>query len=98
MATPDSSPQKMNQQLTEGVTFKSIIIATLLIPLNCYWVIEMEVIRYLSRGLPKKEIARIMSLSVSTVNNHTANLMRKLEIHDRVELVRFAIREGLADP
>ena len=46
MATPDSFPPKMNQQLTEGVTFKSIIIATLLIPLNCYWVIEMEVIRY----------------------------------------------------
>ena len=46
MATPDSALPKMNQQLTEGVTFKSIIIATLLIPLNCYWVIEMEVIRY----------------------------------------------------
>ena len=46
MTTGQDYPrQKMHRQLTQGVTFKSIIIAALLIPINCYWVIEMEVIR-----------------------------------------------------
>lgn len=58
---------------------------------------ELEVLTHLARGLSKKEIADIMSLSVGTVNNHAANLMAKLGIHDRVELARFAIREGLAE-
>lgn len=58
---------------------------------------ELEVLRYLSSGRSKKEIADTMTLSVGTVNNHAANLMRKLDIHDRVELTRFAIREGLID-
>lgn len=58
---------------------------------------ELEVLRYLARGLSKKEIANIMHLSVKTVDNHSASLMSKLDIHDRVELARFAIREGLAE-
>jgi len=59
---------------------------------------ELEVLRYLARGLPKKEIAVTMHVSVKTVSRHTENLMEKLDIHDRVELARFAIREGLAEP
>lgn len=58
---------------------------------------ELEVLRYIARGLPKKEIATTMHVSVKTVSRHTENLMEKLEIHDRVELARFAIREGLAE-
>jgi DNA-binding NarL/FixJ family response regulator len=58
---------------------------------------EIEVLRYLARGLSKKEIARTINLSVKTVDTHSANLMSKLDIHDRVELARFAIREGLAE-
>ncbi len=58
---------------------------------------EMEVLRYLARGLSKKEIARLMHLSVNTINRHTTSLMNRLDIHDRVELARFAIREGLAE-
>lgn len=58
---------------------------------------EMEVLRYLARGMPKQRIARTMHLSVNTVNRHAYTLMRKLDIHDRVELTRFAIREGLAE-
>lgn len=56
---------------------------------------ELEVLRHLASGLSKKEIAETMNLSVGTVNNHAANLMKKLDIHDRVELTRFAIREGM---
>ena len=38
-----------------------------------------------------------MHLSVKTVENHSASIMARLDIHDRVELTRFAIREGLID-
>lgn len=56
---------------------------------------ELEVLRYLATGLSKKEIADKLDLSIGTINNHAANLMRKLDIHDRVKLTHFAIREGL---
>lgn len=58
---------------------------------------ELEVLRHLARGLPKKEVAQLMHVSVKTVSRHTENLMEKLDIHDRVELARYAIREGLAE-
>ncbi len=57
---------------------------------------EIEVLRHLSQGHSKKDIAIMMNLSVKTVDRHAANLMSKLDIHDRVELARFAIREGYA--
>ena len=58
---------------------------------------ETEVLRYLAKGLSKKEIAQTMHVSVKTVEGHAERLMAKLDIHNRVELARFAIREGLAD-
>jgi len=58
---------------------------------------ELEVLRYVARGLSKKEIAQVMHLSAKTVDNHSTSLMSKLDIHDRVDLARFAIREGLAE-
>lgn len=57
---------------------------------------EMEVLRYLACGLSKREIAAEIHVSEKTVEAHTFNLMNKLDIHDRVELARFAIREGIA--
>ena len=58
---------------------------------------ETEVLRYLAKGLAKKKIATTMHVSVKTVEGHAEKLMKKLDIHDRVELTRFAIRERLAD-
>ncbi len=58
---------------------------------------EMQVLRYLARGMSKKQVAQTMHISANTVNRHTTSLMDKLDIHDRVELARFAIREGLAE-
>lgn len=58
---------------------------------------ELEVLRYIARGMSKKDIAAVMHLSVKTVDNHSTSLMAKLNIHDRVELARYAIREGLAE-
>lgn len=59
---------------------------------------EREVLKYIAQGLAKKEAARLMHVSVKTVERHTSNLMNKLDIHDRVELARFAIRERLVEP
>jgi two-component system response regulator NreC len=59
---------------------------------------EREILRYIAQSLSKKEIASKLNLSVKTVETHSSNLMHKLGIHDRVELARFAIREGLAEP
>jgi DNA-binding NarL/FixJ family response regulator len=56
---------------------------------------ESEVLIYLARGLAKKEIGGLMHISTKTVDHHTVQIMNKLEIHDRVELARFAIREGM---
>jgi len=56
---------------------------------------ELEVLRHLARGLTRKEIARQMCLSPDTVHAHTSNLMRKLQVHNRVDLATFAVREGL---
>ncbi len=58
---------------------------------------ELEVLQYIARGYGKREIGSIMKLSTKTIENHTTSLMGKLNIHDRVELARFAIREGLAE-
>ena len=57
---------------------------------------EREILRYIAIGMSKKEIAALVDLSVRTVDAHVRNIMGKLDLHDRVELARFAIREGLA--
>ena len=59
---------------------------------------ELETLRYIAKGLSKKEIAPLMHISVKTVDKHVTQLMSKLGIHDRVALARYAIREGLVDP
>jgi len=56
---------------------------------------EMEILRHVAQGRSQKAIAEATHLSSKTVHCHCINLMRKLDIHDRVELARFAIREGL---
>ena len=56
---------------------------------------EKQVLSYLARGMSKKEIARLDGTSVKTVDHHCQHVMEKLDLHDRVELTRFAIREGL---
>ncbi|MEC8321098.1 MAG: response regulator transcription factor [Planctomycetota bacterium] len=58
---------------------------------------EMETLRYVAKGLSKKEIAPMMHISVKTVDKHVTQLMSKLDIHDRVGLARFAIREGIVE-
>ncbi len=59
---------------------------------------QIEVLKHLARGESVKEIARQMHLSQKSVDSHKYRIMNKLGIHDRVELARFAIREGLSNP
>jgi len=56
---------------------------------------QIQVLRHLVRGESVKEVARAMRLSERAVESHKYRIMQKLEIHDRVELTRYAIREGL---
>jgi DNA-binding NarL/FixJ family response regulator len=56
---------------------------------------EREVLRYLAGGQTKREIAESMHLSPKTIDNHATAIMSKLNIHNRVGLARFAIREGI---
>ena len=51
----------------------------------------------IGRGLTRTEIAEALCRSPKTVDGHREKIMEKLDIHDRGELVRFAIREGLVE-
>lgn len=59
---------------------------------------EHELLRVLAKGLSLKEAAAVLGISYKTADKQKASLMAKLDIHDRVELARFAIREGLVEP
>ena len=59
---------------------------------------EQEVLRMIGRGMTRTDIAQALSRSPKTVDGHRESIMEKLDIHDRGELVRFAIREGMAEP
>jgi DNA-binding NarL/FixJ family response regulator len=58
---------------------------------------EQQVLRLVAQGRTNKEIAELLVLSVKTVMGHRANLMEKLGIHNRTELVKYAIRHGLIE-
>jgi DNA-binding NarL/FixJ family response regulator len=59
---------------------------------------ETEVLRLVAKGLSYKDIAARLVLSHRTVQNHVQNTLGKLHLHNRVELVRYAIATGLEDP
>lgn len=58
---------------------------------------EQEIMRMLAEGASKSMIAERLCISIKTVENHRANIMRKLNIHSAMELVRYAARLGLID-
>ncbi|NEA39218.1 response regulator transcription factor [Streptomyces sp. SID11385] len=59
---------------------------------------ETEVLRLVAKGLSYKQIAERLVISHRTVQNHVQNTLGKLQLHNRVELVRYAIEQGLDDP
>jgi two-component system response regulator NreC len=56
---------------------------------------EQEVLTYLAEGASNEEIAASLVISPKTVARHRENIMRKLNLHSRSELVRYAIRKGI---
>jgi len=59
---------------------------------------EREVLTYLAEGTSNEEIAVSLVISPKTVERHRENIMRKLNLHSRAELVRYAIRRGIIKP
>lgn len=56
---------------------------------------EREVLTLIAQGLTNREIAEALVISVKTVDRHRENIMHKLNLHSRVELVKYAIAKGL---
>ena len=56
---------------------------------------EQEVLVQIAEGLTNAEIAQKLHISVKTVDRHRENMMQKLNMHSRIDLVKFAIRKGL---
>jgi DNA-binding NarL/FixJ family response regulator len=59
---------------------------------------EQEIVKLIAEAHTNREIAEILHLSEKTVESHRANVLQKLGMRDRVELVRYAIRHGLVEP
>ena len=58
---------------------------------------EREVLQLIAEGYTNKEIAEILNLSVKTIQSHRTNLMNKLDLHDRGELIKYAIQKKIID-
>jgi DNA-binding NarL/FixJ family response regulator len=58
---------------------------------------ELEVVKLIAEAHTNKQIAEILGLSEKTVESHRSNILNKLGMSDRVELVRYAVRRGLIE-
>ncbi len=58
---------------------------------------EKQILRLIANGMSRTEIAERLCRSPMTIDNHRKSILKKLGIHDRVELVRYAIAEGLGE-
>jgi DNA-binding NarL/FixJ family response regulator len=56
---------------------------------------EREVFKLLAEGRSTHEIAKMLVITPKTVEGHKTNLMAKLGVHNRVELVKYALRKGI---
>jgi len=56
---------------------------------------EREVLTYIAEGFTNREIAEALVISIKTVDRHRENIMHKLKLHNRVDLVKYAIEKGL---
>jgi DNA-binding NarL/FixJ family response regulator len=58
---------------------------------------ETEVLRLVAKGLTARQIGERLTVSHRTVESHVQNTLRKLQLHNRAQLIRYAIEQGLAD-
>lgn len=59
---------------------------------------EQQIFRLVAQGQTTKNIAQLLCLSPRTVEKHRSNIMGKLDIHDQVGLIRYAVKIGVIDP
>ena len=59
---------------------------------------ELEVVKLIAEAFTNKQIAETLRLSEKTVESHRSNVLAKLGMRDRVEIVRYAIKRGLVEP
>ena len=59
---------------------------------------ELEVVKLIAEAYTNRQIADTLGVAEKTVESHRANVLSKLDMRDRVELVRYAIRRGLVEP
>jgi two-component system, NarL family, response regulator NreC len=58
---------------------------------------EREILQLIAEGYTNKQISEILSISIKTVQTHRMNLMSKLGLHDRAELIKYAIQRKIID-
>jgi len=58
---------------------------------------EREVLQLIAEGYSNRQISEIMSISIKTVQTHRMNLMSKLDMHDRADLIKYAIQRKIID-
>lgn len=58
---------------------------------------EHEVLQLIAEGYNNKEIAKILSIAIKTVQTHRSNLMKKLDLHDNGELIKYAIQKKIIE-
>ncbi len=56
---------------------------------------EREILKLIAEGYTTRQIAEMLVVSMKTVEGHRSNLMAKLDIHDRIGLVKYALRKGI---
>jgi len=59
---------------------------------------EKQVLKLVAEGKSNKEVAEVLGISVKTAMTHREHMMEKLEVHNRTELVRFALQRGVLSP
>ena len=58
---------------------------------------EREILQLIAEGNTNRDIAEILCLSIKTVQSHRNNLMQKLDLHDRSELIKYAIQKKIIE-
>ena len=56
---------------------------------------EREILKLIAEGMTGREIAELLFISVKTVQGHRTKIMEKLDLHNRTELIKYAVRKGL---
>ena len=85
----------VSQQLLDSYLARTEPGATEASPGRALTAREQEIIQLLAEGKSNKDVAKLLNLSVKTVETHRSNLMRKLGLHGLSDLIRYALRNNL---